>query len=274
MIEPLERLFHVPGRVFVTDAFGDPWYGQKSCADPAVCLSIIVDNEELGIVGICGSDVRIDYEEVVHYLAHTLSLLATETSRRRRMADEVLERYDELNLIYDLAALIARHNMSLDDIMRAVLEETNRILRAESGVIYIYDEPRSELIPISHFGRRSDEQFWQGRTRELALSTLYAYDTTQLFEGGRVICAPLRYDEERLGALVLMHEAASRTFSANDVNLLTTLAYNTALFIRAARLFDSLNQQNRELELTLAELQSTRDELSRAERLSIIGQIV
>lgn len=274
VIEPLAQLLGLQEKVYVVNSQGAVQYGHALCEQPAALVPIVVDNEVIGSVGLCQSEDNTNHQDVTSYIAQTLSLVATETSRRRRIADEVLERYDELNLIYDLVAVISRHNMSLDDIMRTVLEETNRILRAESGVIYLYDESRSELTPISHFGRRSDEHFWQGRTRELALSTLYAYDTTQLFESGRVICAPLRYDEERLGALVLMHEASGRTFNANDVNLLTTLAYNTALFIRAARLFDSLNQRNRELELALKELQSARDELSRAERLSIIGQIV
>jgi signal transduction histidine kinase len=274
VVEPLEELLGLQGMIFVNDAHGNIRYGHRRYEHPAASSLIMVDGDAIGVVGICPPDDDPHFEQVADYLAQSLGMLAVEASRRRRLADEVLERYDELNLIYDLAALIARHNMSLYDIMRAVLEETNRILRAESGVIYIYDDEHAELIPVSHFGRRSDEHFWQGHTRELALSTLHAYDTTQLSEGGRVICAPLRYDTELLGALVLMHEGSGRVFNANDVNLLTTLAYNTALFIRAARLFDSLNQRNRELESTLAELQSTRDELSRAERLSIIGQIV
>lgn len=274
VIEPLERVLRLRGAIAVYDVRGEWQYGPVACEQPVYEAPILVDNQEIGTVVACFLQEQDDVQEALDYLAHVLSLLASETSRRRKMADEVLERYDELNLIYDLASLISSHNLSQDDLMRAVLEETNRILHAESGVIYIYDNEQGELIPISHFGRRSEEEYWHGRTRELALSTLYAYDTTQLFEGGRVLCAPLRYDDERLGALVLMHEAAGRAFSANDINLLTTLAHNTALFIRAARLFDSLAQRNRELEVTLAELQSARDELSRAERLSIIGQIV
>jgi signal transduction histidine kinase len=274
VIEPLERTLRLRGVIAVYDVRGEWQYGPVGCEQPVYEAPIVVDNQEIGVVAACFLHEQEDVQDALDYLAHVLSLLASETSRRRKMADEVLERYDELNLIYDLASLISSHNLSQDELMRAVLEETNRILHAEAGVIYIYDKERGELVPISYFGRRSNEQYWHGRTRELALSTLYAYDTTQLFEGGRVLCAPLRYDDERLGALVLMHEAAGKVFSANDINLLTTLAHNTALFIRAARLFESLTQRNRELEVTLAELQSTRDELSRAERLSIIGQIV
>ena len=274
MIEPLETVLNLQGMIVVHDLQGHLEYGPSHAETPVVPAPILVEHRPVGTVGMCEAPDAVEAQAVLDHLANVLSMLATEILRRRNVADEVLERYDELNLIYDLAGLISSHNLSTDELMRSVLAETNRILRAEAGAIYIFDSDLGEMTPISFFGRRSVENYWQGRIRELALSTLYAFDTTQLFEGGRVICAPLRYDEERLGALVLMHEASGRTFNANDANLLTTLAQNTALFARAARLFDSLTQRNRELEFTLAELQSARDDLSRAERLSIIGQIV
>ncbi len=274
LVEPLESLLGLQGLIVVQDTLGTTFYGDNACHEPSIFAPIVVDGREIGLVGAC-EPVDDQGQAAVDYLANALALTATETSRRRQIADEVLERYDELNLIYDLVAVISSQKLSVEEIMRAVLEETNRILQAEAGVIYLHDEDESTLRPISHFGRRNDEQFWQGRARELALSTLYAYDSTQLFEGGRVICAPLRSNDERLGVLMLMHEGQPhRLFSANDVKLLTTLSHNTALFVRAARLWDSLAWRNQELEDTLIELQSTRDDLSKAERLSLIGQIV
>ncbi|MAS35756.1 MAG: hypothetical protein CL610_17230 [Anaerolineaceae bacterium] len=274
VIEPLEKALSIQGLIVVYDERGHQQYGHIPCDQPVVSAPIVVEHDEIGVVGVCYAQEQTDFQDITAYLARMLSMLAIETSRRRKIADEVLERYDELNLIYDLAVMISSHTLSQDEIIRAVLEETNRILQAETGVIYLFDEDGTDLVPISAFGRRSTEAFWQGSTRELALSTLANHDTSQLFEGGRVLCAPLRYDEDRLGALVVMHEESGKVFNANDVNLLTTLAYNTALFVRVAQLFDSLAQRNHELVETLEELQSTRDELSRAERLSIIGQIV
>jgi signal transduction histidine kinase len=273
LVEPLEVVLDLQGTIVVLDSWGQPQYGRLTCDRLAVSEPIVVDQRQIGLVGLCAAESNARAVQAVTYLAYVLATVATETYRQQKMADEVLERYDELNLIYDLANLISRHTLSLDEILRSVLEQIHQILQVEAAVVYLYDAQHSELLPISHLGRRSDEQFWMGRIRELALSTLYAYDTAQLFDGGRVICAPLRYDVERLGTLVVIRDGA-RVFNANDVNLLATLAQNTALFIQAARLFDSLAQRNRELELTLQELQSTREELNRAERLSLIGQIV
>jgi len=152
--------------------------------------------------------------------------------------------------------------MGANAIVQNVLEETNRILLADAGAIYLTDEDTGKLQAVSFFGEKGTEEFWNGQVRELALSTLYAYEQAQTFDGEKIVCAPLRYDEEMLGSLVLIHEHPERTFRANIVNLLTTLMQNTALFIHAARLVSKLNRRTTELETTLRELKHTQDALS------------
>ena len=80
----------------------------------------------------------------------------------------MLARYDELNLIYDLATVISSQTLTQVEVVQRVLDETNRILRAEAGAIYIHDDDNGELNPVHHFGREGNEDFWLGRTRELA----------------------------------------------------------------------------------------------------------
>lgn len=275
LIPSLESLLDVSGQIVVFDLAGDVYYGQTQ----TVCSSylkepILIDNARIALVGVCESVQGA--ANIAAHMARTLSYTALEVWRRQKLSDEVLARYEELNLLYDLGSLIADEGMTRTEIVETLLRKTRHILRAEAGAIYLYSdgEQRPELIPISYFGLHHDEQFWSGRMLELARSALYAYETTQLFEGGKVICAPLRQGSERQGAVVFMHERNGEVFNASDVHLLTTMAHNTALFIQAARLWTWLTQRNQELETTLAELQSARRELDRAERLSIIGQTV
>ncbi len=277
LIPPFETLFHVENQIAIIDSTdGVYYYGAKNIPEDLSVFAPIAlnDGTEIGFVGIYSELSQSQAEQVVHYLAGTLSTVATEVWRSQKLSDEVLERYDELNLIYDLGLLISDQGLSQDEIVKVVLEQTNRIIKAGSGVIYLYNADQSDLVPVSFFGQYTDIDFWRGRNREFAQSTLHAYDNTQLSQGGTVICVPLRHREERLGALVLMHDDGSKQFSASDVNLLSTLTHNTALFIQAARLYDQILDKNQDLELTLTELKSAREELSRTERLSIIGQTV
>ena len=278
VIPSFEALFNMGGAISIWDSEGRLYYGLAGDQPPLRTAAIEVSGHDVGFVGHAMPVVLPQIDEALLHLAITLSCVAQETLRRRQLGLELLERYDELNLIYDLGLLIADQGMTADEIVRVFLAEARRILDADAGVIYLYapasDHRRSELVPVSFFGDDRDTHFWMGRMRELALSTLHAYDEARLSDGEQVVCAPLRHHDQRLGALVLLYERSDRVFRANDVHLLMTLTQNVALFLQAARLYQRLEMRNQELERTLAELKEARDELSRAERLSIIGQTI
>jgi len=274
LIPSFEAIFNLKDAVVIIEPNGRHHYGLPN--QDRVCdkwATIWVDNEQAGRVGLYVDKADSMYTRAVEYLGLMLSYSATDTWRRHQLADEVLERYDELNLIYGLGTNFVQ-GMAQNEIVQNVLVETNSILQADSGAIYVWDADKSTITPVSFFGDKASPDFWDGRVRELALSTLYAYEQAQLFDSDKIICAPLRYNDELLGSLVLLYEREDKSFKANDVNLVTTLMQNTALFIYAARLIDRLARRTVELETTLTELQATKDKLSRAERLSIIGQTV
>lgn len=269
LIPAFESLFGLENQVNVIDSEGQFAYGtDDECLRQSI-TPIMVNDQEIGTIGVCTGG----YDDAVAFLARSLSAVALETFRRRQHGDELIARYNELNVVYGLGTLIANKGLSQDEIVDAVLHEANGILGADAGVIYVYNDQLREMHPVSYFGR-DDKQFWLGHMRELALSTLYAYENAQLSDNGKVICAPLRHGDELLGAVVLISSQQEKAFSANEVNLLTTLSHNTALFIQAARLFERLELRNNELEQALGDLQTAREELSRSERLAIIGQTV
>ncbi len=274
LITPLEEILGLAGVVSVCEKDGVVYYGSVyvDCPNP-ISEPIQTSDEAIGSVVVCAKNPDERLRKAARYLAVTLSYIATETNRRRQLGDEVLHRYDELNLIYGLGVIFSQ-GMPPDDIMKQVLTETRQIVRADIGVIYKWDSEKANIAPVDQFGAAKGLDPSQGRVRELALSTLYAYEEAHLFESDRVICAPLRYNDQFLGVLVLLYEQEGKTFNANDIKLLTTLTHNTALFIQAARLFKQLEQRNTELETANKELQRTKDQLSRAERLSIIGQTI
>ncbi len=273
-IPAFEEIFGQKAAIAILNADRSLYYGSKPADQPAPLEEKLdVDHETVGFVALIAETPDDTLAKALHYLAVTLSHLATEIWRRQMMSDEVLERYDELNLIYEVGNRFVQ-GKAQNEIIKSVLDDTNKIIGADAGAIYIWNADQSTITPVDYFGTKSNPDFWSGRMRELALSTLYAYDEAQLFDADKVICAPLRYNDEMLGALVLFYEHENLSFKASDVNLLTTLTHNTALFIYAARLLEQLAHEKSQLEETLKELQATKDKLSQAERLSIIGQTV
>ncbi|MBI1277222.1 MAG: hypothetical protein GC179_03745 [Anaerolineaceae bacterium] len=274
LVMKFEAIFGLENAVAVFDAADQLVYGASNDdVLPEYREIIYVNNQPVGSVAVYCSGADPILQRTLTFFATSLSQLAQEAQRRDEMADEVLARYDELNLIYELGSKFAQ-GVAQEEIVQFVLMETNRIVQADAGVIYLWDSEKSNITPVSHFGNKSTADFWGGRLRELALSTLYAYDQAQLFESDRVICAPLRFNDELLGSLLLIYEREDNRFQASDINLLTTLTQNTALFIYVARLVAKLAHEKAELEKTLKELQATKDKLSQNERLTIVGQTV
>ncbi|MCB9455910.1 MAG: GAF domain-containing protein [Anaerolineaceae bacterium] len=270
VIASFEAAFGLANSVVIVDSTEQVYYRPGSSLPAELQYKpIIVDHRSVGKVGLPAATANV--QALLNHLAIVLSHLALETWRQRQLSSEALERYEELNLVYELGAILSQA-LPLGKIMDAVLVAINDIIQAEAGAVYVWDEGTSTLQPASFLPENTAPEFWMGRVRELALSTLYAYDDAQIFDADQVLCAPLRHDEERLGALVLLYEHPGQTFNADDVRLLNTLTHHTALFIHAARLLAQLSNRTNDLERTLKELQSTRDKLSRAERLSLIGQ--
>ncbi len=261
-------------KVALVDTQGVVYYGEAP-ADRLNCAAAVirVNNEVIAQVDAFASTPDTPTTTAAAFLAATLSHLATETWRQRQFADEVLARYDELNLIYGLGTSFVQ-GISREDLFRSVLDETNQILHADAGIIYSWDATVADIVPVSFFGAQFEVGAWNSHVREVALNTLNAYEDAQLFDADRIVCAPLRYNDQLLGALVLVYESGDKVFRASDINLLTTLAQNTSLFIYAVRLMNELARRNTEIETALNELKQARDQLSRSERLSIIGQTV
>jgi signal transduction histidine kinase len=256
----------------VFDANGKLLYGSRT-ADEFVDhrLELLVNNEVVGSLCVY---TPLDSQQLVmaEMLCESLSEIAIEMWRRDQISDELLVRYDELNLVYELGTKFAE-GTTKDAIVEFVLQETKRIIKPDAGVVYLLNE-QGRLDVASDFGNKVSPDFWGGRMRELAHGALNAYEHAMLFEVDKVICAPLRFNDARLGLLMLVYDSEDKQFRASDVNLLTTLTQSTALFIYAAQLLANLTEEKATLLRTLDELQATRDRLNHAERLSLVGQTV
>ncbi len=273
LIASFEAIWDHPGMVAIYDPEGSFYVG--STLEPGSWDELIsVSKRPVAQLRLTSGMDNPMITQAATFFAHMLAQLASEASQRQALLDEALQRYQELNLVYDLGVKFVERT-SQDDILKFVLDSTRPIVDADAGVVYLLDEYTRQLKPVSFFGNKSETAaYWEGRLLELAKSALYAFDQAQGFDADRVVCAPLRYGEDMLGALVLVHETPGKRFAAGDQQLLTTLSQNVALFIYVTRLVQRLEAEKLQLEQTVAELNATKDKLSHAERLSIIGQTV
>ncbi|MBZ0274562.1 MAG: hypothetical protein K8I60_00370 [Anaerolineae bacterium] len=110
VIESFEAAFGLSGVVTILDSTGQVYYGPDEPDTANLILEPIeVDHRLIGKVGLPTGMDGVGAPGLRH-LGLVLGRLAQETMRQHLMSDEVLERYEELNLVYDLGRSSARRS--------------------------------------------------------------------------------------------------------------------------------------------------------------------
>ena len=138
LVGEFERVFSLKEAVTVYDMNRRLLYGPTNIErEPDTSQTVEVYGVPFVTLHLYTDEVDSVAQRALSFLATSLAQVAMETRRRDQMADEVLARYDELNLIYELGMKFAQGG-SQDEIVEFVLTETNRIVRADAGVIYMW----------------------------------------------------------------------------------------------------------------------------------------
>ena len=125
----------------------------------------------------------------------------------------------------------------------------------------------------------------RSRLAGAASGTARSAQRQALDEVGAEVALPLPFGSGQAGLLLLGHKTSRRLYTPEDVDLLETLAGQTALALENARSCRQLKALNRELEQkvaertrelrsALAEKERTLDQLIRSESLAALGQLV
>lgn len=85
---------------------------------------------------------------------------------------------------------------------------------------------------------------------------------------------PILIRDELVGAITLHQCDAFRSWVTEDIALLRAMAEHLGVALHQAQLFATLDQQKRELEKTLEELQQAQMHLIQSEKMAVLGQFV
>lgn len=189
-------------------------------------------------------------DEILRALHRCLSLLLHQALEKRDVASETLERYREVNLLYNIGETI-NTCLDPDEIPLLVLMEANRVIRAKAGLVLLpAGEDPPALNTRASFGPAN-------YTR--ALQQAAAQATHQVFQSGQpaivaglsaganpiesILCAPLKTRERTLGVIILGRLETQAVFTAGDEKLLMTLANQAAVAFENAYLFVDVKRQ-------------------------------
>jgi transcriptional regulator with GAF, ATPase, and Fis domain len=209
-------------------------------------------------------------------LADSLSSQAAAEADRRALAAEVLERYRELNLIYNLSARLSA-SLDLHHVAQTAIDEAGRLIHASRGaVLLVDDEAPQELYAAAVYaqGLPGGERLLvgQGVLGGVALfgeaeivNHLSQDPRRSAAEAGlyALLCAPLKAGGRVLGLLV-MASAVELEYTAGDLKLLCAVADIAAPAIENAshyaRMLREAQARQQHLEEQIRELRIELDE--------------
>lgn len=189
----------------------------------------------------------------------SFNALLAQSFERRDMANEALDRYREINLMYRVSETVGAL-LDVEQIPGKVLEESQRVIRASSGIVLLSPASGDMNWELKcNFGR--DEPAVIQQTVRDTLGAAWQSDRPEILTDlpnptlGAMLYAPLKGKSSVLGAIVLARGLDDKVFTASDQKLLAALASQAAISVENAR----LHQQVLEKERLEHELQLARD---------------
>jgi hypothetical protein len=216
-------------------------------------------------------------------LARLVDHLIQNQASQKTLGAEVLDRYRELNLLYNLAEKIGA-SLDLRTVAATALEEAQRLIRSTDGALLLFLEDHPVLSVAAAFGEVWDGHAW---ITGGILSGLASLDKAEIvnnlngderFSGHELpfrslVFAPLKAKHRNLGLLLLCNRAES-VYAAGDLKLLGTVAAQVAPSIENALLYEKTLHDAQERETRLKrQIEALRVELDEARQTRKVAEI-
>ncbi len=192
-------------------------------------------------------------------IAGLLSLMLQKESEKKKLGTEVLNLYQELNVIYNFSEKLTE-TIDPDVIAGLTLEQAMHSIPSHSGVIVLWNEEKKLLaIPAKSGEQLFNEEQLRSRPGVLLKIGLSGQseiinDLSVLREKGIIeqdvhtlIYAAMKVKHRIMGAIILAGKEAEQ-FSAAHLKLLVTLALQSSTAIESAMLYEKNIREVKERE--------------------------
>lgn len=208
-------------------------------------------------------------------IAILLTRLACTEQEKRSLSTELLGKYKEISLLFDLSEKILGC-LTVREAAEVVLQEAQRLLNAHSGALLLRTEKRNCLEKVAALGHNNlfdatillgegvigtIVQSGRGKIVNNVSSDLQPDSGAEPGErsASSLICVPLKNKTSILGAIALTR-SASEPYAAQDLKLTTTLAGQAAGVINAL-LHEEKLKESRQNDLILRLSSQIRESL-------------
>ena len=176
-------------------------------------------------------------------------------------ANELAERYEEINLLYTISEILGR-TVALEEAARTILSEISETVGARKAAVLVHDAMTRTLVPVATLGVAADEvsplPLDGDSVSAEVFRTLHPLildaeqsvrDAESSFRKGAMLSVPIMWTSPRggaepLGVVNLSDRRSNQPFTAGDQKLISAIATQIGTAIQNARLVrESLSQQ-------------------------------
>ncbi len=225
--------------------------GNRPDGGEAQTLPVIVEGETFGALLAWGLESADGGGALLGMVRMSVEQWLSRALENRSLAQEMLERYREINLLYNIGESISS-SLDPDAIPPLVLAEAIRIIHVDVGVVLLHSET-GELVTRLGFGGENLEKALEataepifpavltdGRPRILNADSIPVEASSEV---AMILCAPLKTRERIIGFVLLGRGPGQPIFTASDEKLLVALAGQAAVAVENARLFADVKRQ-------------------------------
>ncbi|MBN1798756.1 MAG: HD domain-containing protein [Spirochaetales bacterium] len=180
----------------------------------------------------------------VEAVATLLSYLLRSEIEKKYLAQDLLEKYKEINLLYKIAENI---NAAVDvkETAHFIIGEAINFIKTTHASLMLLDEESHELSVVASYGLKpdiSDQSLNINKIIQTVLqkgSPQVVNDVVHNEHRFSFMCAPLKTRDKTVGVINISHENKVH-YTAEDLKFFTTLASQGAMVIENARLYSQL----------------------------------
>ena len=214
--------------------------------------------------------------ENIEPIAPLLNFFIAGEAREKSMADEVLDAYREITLLYNVSEKLTT-SLKIQNVIQVALSEATRLIKGTSGVVMLVEHNSRTDQPQAHFG---PQEFFRSSS-SLGKSILGILDSTskaeivndlqadprfsgELFTLKSLVWAPLKAKGHIFGIIMIGSEDPGKEYSARDLGLLNTIASQTAPAVEKAADYENLEKLVEERTRELSEAKDAAESANQA----------
>jgi class 3 adenylate cyclase len=241
--------------ICIEDASGKIWLDSGQ-PDPNFIFEVFCDNESVGWV---------KGDEKGKNIAGLLELMLRSESEKKKLGSEVLNLYQEINLIFNFSEKLAI-TIGAKAISEITLNEACHVIESQYGVVILWDEEKKTLVVEASVGKDFFEQEKINNHLPLLLNIILAgqseivSNTTQITDAGiisseikTIIYSALKVKHRIMGAIILATNEPDK-YTAASLKLLTTLALQSSSAIESSLLYEKNIREAKEKEAAMRKI--------------------